>query len=129
MLARTIQVLYLQYLDKQVDPGLMRRMTAKANAIEKAFNVFRAQVGEKSLTDGEVRQVLQKSKDSRRAAGRVGGQQARRRGRRSRPRDLVRLRNEAATGLGFPDYHALQLHLSELKPGSRCSSCSTSSMN
>src|SRR4030095_2822862 len=29
-------------------------------------------------------------------------------------RDLVRLRNEAATKLGYADYHALQLHLSEL---------------
>src|SRR5207249_5812078 len=30
-LAREIAVLYLQYLDKQVDPALMKRMTAKAN--------------------------------------------------------------------------------------------------
>jgi peptidyl-dipeptidase A len=30
-------------------------------------------------------------------------------------RDLVRLRNEAATQLGYADYHVLQLHLSELK--------------
>jgi len=114
VLARTIAVLYLQYLDKQVDPGLLRRMTAKANSIEKAFNVFRAQVGEKSLTDGEVRQILQKSKDSpeRQAAWeaskRVGAAVE------TDLRDLVRLRNEAATGLGFPDYHHLQLHLSEL---------------
>jgi peptidyl-dipeptidase A len=114
VLARTIQVLYLQYLDKQVDPGLLRRMTSKANAIEKAFNVFRAKVGEKSLSDGEVRQILQKSKDSKErqavweASKRVGAEVE------NDLRDLVRLRNEAATGLGFPDYHAMQLHLSEL---------------
>lgn len=114
VLARTIAVLYLQYLDKQVDPALLRRMTAKANSIEKAFNVFRAQVGDKSLTDGEVRQVLQKSKDSPErktvweASKKVGA------GVESDLRDLVRLRNEAATSLGFPDYHAMQLHLSEL---------------
>jgi peptidyl-dipeptidase A len=114
VLARTIAVLYLQYLDKQVEPALLRQITAKANAIEKAFNVFRAQVEGKSLTDGEVRQVLKKSKDSRQrqavweASKRVGADVE------NDLRDLVRLRNEAASGLGFPDYHALQLHLTEL---------------
>src|SRR5262245_9835259 len=114
VLRRTIDVLYLQYLDKQVDPALLRRMTAKANAIEKTFNVFRAEVKGKSLTDGEVRQILQKSKDSQErqavweASKRVGAEVE------AELKDLVRLRNEAATGLGFPDYHALQLHLSEL---------------
>jgi peptidyl-dipeptidase A len=115
VLAREIQVLYLQYLEKQVDPALLKRMTAKANTIEKAFNVYRAQVGDKSLSDGEVRQVLQKSKDSQErkevweASKRVGAAVE------NDLRDLVRLRNEAATGLGFADYHAMQLHLSELK--------------
>jgi peptidyl-dipeptidase A len=114
ILARTIAVLYLQYLEKQVDPALMKRMTAKANTIEKAFNVFRAPVGDKSLTDGEVRQTLQKSKDSAErkkvweASKRVGANIE------TDLRDLVRLRNEAATKLEYPDYHALQLHLSEL---------------
>src|SRR5262249_52154388 len=86
----------------------------KANTIEKAFNVFRAKVGDKSYTDGEVRQILQKSKDSaeRRnvweASKRVGADVE------NDLRDLVRLRKEAATKLGFADYHAVQLHLSEL---------------
>jgi peptidyl-dipeptidase A len=115
VLAREVNVLYLQYLEKQVDPALMKRMTARANTIEKAFNVFRAQVGDKSYTDGEVRQILQKSKDTaeRRkvweASKEVGAAVE------NDLRDLVRLRNDAATKLGFADYHALQLHLSELK--------------
>src|SRR4051812_35035597 len=115
VLAREIEVMYLQYLEKQVDPGLMKRMTAKANAIEKAFNVFRAKVGDKSLTDSEVRQILQKSKDSKErqqaweASKRVGADVE------NDLRDLVRLRNDAAKQLGFDDYHVLQLHLSELK--------------
>src|SRR5207247_2267284 len=115
MLAREIQVLYLQYLEKQVDPALMKRMTARANTIEKAFNVFRAKVGEKEYTDGEVRRVLQKSKDVAErkqiweASKRVGAVVE------NDLRDLVRLRNEAATQLGYSDYHVLQLHLSESK--------------
>jgi peptidyl-dipeptidase A len=115
ILKREIDVLYLQYLEKQVDPALLKRMTSKANTIEKAFNVFRAKVGEKEYTDGEVRRVLQKSKDSAErkqvweASKKVGAVVE------NDLRDLVRLRNEAATQLGYSDYHVLQLHLSELK--------------
>jgi len=115
VLKRQIHVLYLQYLEKQVDPELMKRMTSRANTIEKAFNVFRAAVGDKSLTDGEVRQVLMKSKDTGErqkvweASKRVGADVE------TDLRDLVRLRNDAATQLGYADYHVLQLHLSELK--------------
>jgi peptidyl-dipeptidase A len=115
ILKREIDVLYLQYLEKQVDPALLKRMTSKANTIEKAFNVFRAKVGDKEYTDGEVRRVLQKSKDSAErkqiweASKKVGAVVE------NDLRDLVRLRNEAATQLGYSDYHVLQLHLSELK--------------
>ncbi len=115
VLKREIDVLYLQYLEKQVDPALLKRMTSKANTIEKAFNVFRAKVGNKEYTDGEVRRVLQKSKDSAErkqiweASKKVGAVVE------NDLRDLVRLRNEAATQLGYSDYHVLQLHLSELK--------------
>src|SRR5262249_17264193 len=103
-----------QYLERQVDPALLKRMTAKANAIEQAFNVYRAQVDAKSYTDGEVRQVLQKSRDT--AERRAGGEASKKVGEvvENDLRELVRLRNEAATRLGLADYHALQLHLSEL---------------
>ena len=47
-LTRQMRLLYLEYLDKQVDVDLLNRMSAKANEIEKKFNVFRAQVGEKT---------------------------------------------------------------------------------
>lgn len=113
LLARQIHVLYLQYLDKQVDPGLLKRVAAKANAIEKAFNVFRTQAGDQTYTDGEVRQVLLKSKDSAerqrvweasKEVGKVVENDL---------RELVYFRNEAARKLGFDNYHVMQLHLNE----------------
>ena len=61
---RQIDVLYLTYLEKQVDPALLKKITARANAIEKAFNVYRAKVDGKEMTDSEVRKVLKESKDS-----------------------------------------------------------------
>lgn len=113
LVRRQIDVLYLQYLEKQVDPALLKRMTAKANAIEKAFNVFRPKVDGQELSDSEVRKVLKESKDSARrravweASKGVGPIVER------DLMELVSLRNEAARQLGFSDYHVLQLHLNE----------------
>src|SRR5262245_36620821 len=45
VIARCIDVLYLAYLEKQVDPALLKQIVAKANVVEKAFNVYRANVG------------------------------------------------------------------------------------
>src|SRR6266480_5972630 len=64
ILARAIEVLYLTYLEKQVDPELLKKMVAKSNTVEKAFNVFRARVEGTELTDSKVRKVLKESKDS-----------------------------------------------------------------
>ena len=65
-------MLYLQYLEKQVDPELLKKITAKANAVEKAFNVFRAKVDGKEMTDSEVRKVLKESTRLRADARRSG---------------------------------------------------------
>jgi peptidyl-dipeptidase A len=116
VLRRQVRVLYLQYLEKQVDPGLMREMVARANAIEQAFNGFRARVDGRELTDSEVRQRLKESKDSserRRvweASKAVGGVV------RRDLIELVRLRNRAAAQLGYRDFHALMLALNEQEP-------------
>src|SRR5262249_30066904 len=52
---RAIDMLYLQYLEKQLDVDLMEKMTKKANEIEKRFNNFRAVVDGKKMTDNKVR--------------------------------------------------------------------------
>lgn len=113
ILARQIDLLYLSYLEKQVSPELLKKMVALSNKVEKAFNVARAQVDGKELKDSEVRRVLKESKDSGRrkavweAAKVVGATVA------ADLKELVKERNEAARQLGFPNYHALQLHLNE----------------
>jgi len=113
LLARQVEVLYLTYLEKQVDPALLRKITAKANAIEKAFNVYRAKVDGKEVTDSEVRKVLKESKDvarrravweSSKGVGAVVEADL---------KELVKLRNEAARALGFHDFHVMQLSLNE----------------
>jgi peptidyl-dipeptidase A len=113
VVARCVQVLYLTYLEKQVDPELLKKITSKANAVEKAFNVYRAKMDGQEMTDSEVRKVLKESKDSARrkavweASKGVGAAVA------ADLKELVRLRNEAAVKLGFKNFHALQLYLNE----------------
>jgi peptidyl-dipeptidase A len=113
LLARQIDVLYLTYLAKQVDPELLKKMRARSNAVERAFNVFRPKVGGKELTDNDIRNILRESLDGaeRRAAWEgsrqvgpvvVGDLMA-----------LVALRNEAARKLGFKNYHVMQLYCGE----------------
>jgi peptidyl-dipeptidase A len=115
-LKRQIDLLYLIYLGKQVDPQLLKQITAKANRIEKAFNVYRAKVGDKKLTDSEIRKVLAESRDSERrravweASKAIGSQIE------AEIKELVVLRNDAARRLGFNNYHALQLNLNEQDP-------------
>ena len=111
--ARAIDVLYLLYLEKQVDPDLLKKMVAKSNAVEKAFNVYRAKVAGKEMTDSQVRDVLKHSTDSAQrkevweASKGVGAAVE------ADLKELVKLRNQAAAQLGFKNYHALQLYLNE----------------
>jgi len=113
ILKRQVEVLYLAYLEKQVDPELLRKITAKANAVEKAFNAYRAKVGSTEMTDSEVRKVLKESKDHAQrkavweASKEVGAQVE------ADLKALVALRNEAARSLGFKNFHAMQLQLNE----------------
>jgi peptidyl-dipeptidase A len=113
MRAREVAVLYLAYLEKQVDPALLQKITAKANAIEKAFNVARARVDGREMTDSEVRKVLKESTETARrkavweASKEVGAVVEK------ELKELVGLRNQAARALGFADYHVLQLSLNE----------------
>ncbi len=116
-LARAIDVLYLLYLEKQLDPALMKKITAKANAVEQKFNVFRANVDGKEMTDSQVREVLKKGTESalRRevweASKKVGADVE------ADLKELVALRNEAAKQLGFKNYHVMMLTLNEQDGG------------
>jgi peptidyl-dipeptidase A len=113
IVSRQIDVLYLAYLEKQVDPALLKKMVALSNKVEKAFNVFRAQVDGKEMSDSEVRNVLKTSKDSQRRRAVWEASKAVGKAVEADLRELVKLRNEAAVKLGFTNYHALQLFLNE----------------
>jgi len=113
ILARQIDVLYRIYLEKQVEPELLNRITSKANEIEQAFNVYRAKLNGKEIADSEVRKILKESKDSKErqavweSSKGVGAKVI------EDLKQLVAYRNEAAKKLGFKDFHQMRLFLAE----------------
>lgn len=113
LLARQIDVLYLSYLGRQVPPDLLKKIVARSNEMERAFNVFRPKIGDKELTDNDVRRILRESRDSaeRQAAWEAGkkvGQTV-----IANLKQLIALRNEAARRLGFKNFGEMRLYLSE----------------
>jgi peptidyl-dipeptidase A len=113
LVARQIHLLYLQYLEKQVAPELLKKITAKANAVEQQFNVFRAKVDGQEIADSKVRSTLKESTDVE--LRQKVWEASKYVGTAVEPdlKELVSLRNEAATQLGYKNFHALQLSLNE----------------
>ncbi|MFO0825093.1 MAG: M2 family metallopeptidase [Gemmataceae bacterium] len=112
-IARQVELLYLTYLEKQVPPDLLKQITAKANTVEQSFNVFRARVDGQELPDSKIRSTLKQSTDGElrkkvwEASKGVGPVVE------SDLKELVKLRNEAATKLEFKNFHQMMLALNE----------------
>ena len=62
LMARAIDLIYLAYLEKQLDPELLKKMNALGTEVEKKFTNFRATVDGKEMDDKAVRNVLKTSK-------------------------------------------------------------------
>jgi peptidyl-dipeptidase A len=113
-IARQLDVLYDAFAPHQVPADLRRRLVELEVAVETTFNTFRGEMNGQRVDDNAIADVLRTSDDSaeRRAAWeaakQVGAEVA------GRVRDLARLRNEAARGLGYRDHFALALATSEL---------------
>jgi peptidyl-dipeptidase A len=116
VLARQLDVLYFAYLAKQIDEKQLEQMIRLQNENEKKFSTFRAEVGGKKLTDNEIEEILRTSTDNAeleaawKASKNIGPVVA------ADVIRLVKMRNAAARELGFTNYHAMQLELSEQDP-------------
>jgi len=49
-LRRCIEILYLQYLEKQANPEILKQMVVLSNRLEKNFNGFRAKISNQEMT-------------------------------------------------------------------------------
>lgn len=116
VLRRVFEVLYNDFLLNQADTTFLRRITELSTRVEKKFNTFRGKIDGKKVSMNEVKRILRTSNDTelRRkawvASKQVGEVVV------DDLLELVRLRNELACSLGFPDYYTLKLYVQEFKP-------------
>ncbi len=110
---RQLDILYLSYLGSQGDRDLMRKIIEKEAKIEQAFNTFRAKVGDKELTDNEIKEILQNETDSNKL--KQAWEASKKQGEAVEKEliELVKLRNEFARSLGFENYYVMSLELDE----------------
>ena len=113
LLARQIAVLYLEFLGRQVPPELLKKISAKSNAVERTFNVYRLR-RRRQETDRQ-RHLPHPGRIARlgRAAGRVGSPHDHRPRGRRRSQGRGRPAQRSRPKLGFKNYHAMQLYLNE----------------
>jgi peptidyl-dipeptidase A len=113
---RQLDILYRQYLRNQIPTDFIERISRLESDIANKFNVYRATVDGRQLTGNEVRTALRESGDSGHrqtvweAEKRVGTVV------RDDLLELVALRNESASALGFENYYRMSLELSEQNP-------------
>lgn len=116
LLSRQLDVLYRAYLEKQLDEEKLEEIIKLQNEIEKTFSTFRAEVNGQQHTDNEIEEVLKSStrsdvlQNAWEASKKIGEVVS------TDVLKLVDLRNAAARELGFRNYHAMQLELSEQNP-------------
>eukprot|EP00743_Colponemidia_sp_Colp-15_P004598 GILK01004957.1.p1 GENE.GILK01004957.1~~GILK01004957.1.p1 ORF type:complete len:611 (-),score=116.98 GILK01004957.1:162-1811(-) len=116
IMARQIEVVYRQYLEKQADPSTLQQMVKLSSEVDRIFNNFRVTVGDKQWTDNQVRQILRTSKDEEER--RMAWEGSKAVGPLIDPilKQLIGLRNKTAQALGFENYHKLALFVSEQDP-------------
>ncbi|MDB4893766.1 MAG: hypothetical protein JWN15_28, partial [Firmicutes bacterium] len=115
LLDRQLVSLYHGYLENQLDKDEIAAMVAKANELEQIFSNFRGTIDGEPVSENDVREVLVKSTDSEvrrkawQASKQIGAEVS------QKLIELVKLRNSAARHLGFRNFYAMQLELSEIK--------------
>ena len=116
LLNRQLDVLYRAYSKYQVDEKKLEAIIKLSTEIENRFSTFRAEVGEKKLTDNKIEETLKNSTDSKtlqeawtssKKIGKVVADDILK---------LVKMRNETASELGYSNYHEMSLKLAEQNP-------------
>lgn len=116
LLKRQLDLIHNYYLENQIDEKRLEEMIQLQTEIEKKFSTYRAEMEGKQYTDNEIEDILKTSADSEelmkawmasKQVGKVVEKDVLR---------LVRMRNEAASVLGFPNFHTMQLQLSDQDP-------------
>jgi len=114
LLQRQLKLLLDAYRSKQLPPTMIRRQVELEKQLESTFTNFRAQLDGAPVSDNQILEVLVGSDDSSRR--KLAWEASKQVGREVEAGllELVRLRNEGARMLGFPNFHAMGFELDEL---------------
>ena len=110
---RQIDMLHNAYLANQMEPELLKKIVELGTEVEKNFSTFRGTIDGKKVTTNEIKEILKTETDSAKrkkawlASKQVGPVVA------DDIIRLVKLRNKAAHGVGFDNFHTLSLTTSQ----------------
>lgn len=115
IIQRQLILLEKAYLFSQADLELLKKILEKSTKVEKSFNMFRAEIDGKKLTDNEIKNVLKKEKDSEKL--KQVWEASKKQGALVEKEviEIIKLRNELAKSLGYENYFKMSLELSEQK--------------
>jgi peptidyl-dipeptidase A len=113
ILARELLLVYNKYAQNQCDPALLEKIVNLSTRIENLFNTSRGTYQGKTVSDNDLLAVLAREKNS--ALRREAWQAQKSVGSKVAPLliQLVKLRNQAAREMGFPDFYEMQMTLDE----------------
>lgn len=113
LLKRQIRIMYNEYLISQGDIELINKIIAKEVEIEQKFNTFRAKIGDKILTDNEIKNILKNETNSEKVKG--AWEASKKQGKivESEVLEIIKLRNKLANSLGFGNYYLMSLEAAE----------------
>ena len=112
--ARALELVRNTMLPHQIPSSVRERIVELEASVETRFSRHRGVIDGKEVDDNEIKNILRESEDSERrreaweASKTVGREVA------DDVRELARLRNEAATSLGYRDWFALSLTTDEM---------------
>jgi peptidyl-dipeptidase A len=113
-LARELELLILDYEEKQVDPALLEELVALSVKAEALYAKFRPLLDGKRVADNEIREILRQSNDT--ALRKRTWEASKAIGVEAAPLVLAMVdkRNRSARDLGYRDYFEMGLHLQEI---------------
>lgn len=114
LLQRQLELLLNAYRAKQLPPEIIEKQVAIEKKLEATFTNFRAQLDGEAVSDNKIIEVLVGSDDS--ALRRRAWEASKQVGTQIEPEllELVKLRNEGARALGFPNFYSMSMQLDEL---------------
>src|SRR3989344_4371243 len=116
LIKRQIKMVYDSYLSCQGDIKLIHELTEKELAVDHKFNTLRAKIGNKKLTDNEIKDILRKETDSKKLQQAWEANKEQGKYVEKELLEIVKLRNKLAKSLGFKNYHTMSLELQEQNP-------------